>query len=243
MANDEQRAAVRAVLDLGALKVAYQPIVEFRTGTIFAYEALVRPQVDAVRSPPDLFDAAVDESLCGPLGRAIRALAVQGCPHKPLFLNIHPEEFADRYLVRTDDPLFEHEPGVYLEITESVPLSHYELCHSVLAEVRHRGIHLAVDDLGAGFSNLKYIADLSPEVVKLDRELITALHRNDRLRRLVSSLVRLCEDLDAKVVAEGIETVEEFVTLREIGVHYGQGYFLARPAFAPPTLQVDPRSL
>jgi EAL domain-containing protein (putative c-di-GMP-specific phosphodiesterase class I) len=170
-------------------------------------------------------------------------MAVEGCPDTPLFLNIHPDEFGDRYLVRPDDPLFEHSPGVFLEVTESVPLSHYEMCHSVLAELRHRGICLAVDDLGAGFSNLKYIADLAPEIVKLDRELITALHEAPRLAKLVRALVRLCEDLGAKVVAEGIETREEFLTLRELGTHYAQGYFLARPAFEPPELLVDPNSL
>jgi EAL domain-containing protein (putative c-di-GMP-specific phosphodiesterase class I) len=241
--TEEERSAARAVLDLRALKVAFQPIVEFSSGTVFAYEALVRPDIDAVRSPPTLFRAAVQERLCGPLGRIIRELAVEGCPDTPLFLNIHPEEFGDRYLVRPDDPLFEHSPGVYLEITESVPLSHYEMCHSVLTELRHRGICLAVDDLGAGFSNLKYIADLSPEIVKLDRQLIVALHEAPRLRKLVRSLIRLCEDLGAKVVAEGIETPEEYAALRDLGTHYAQGYFVARPAFEPPSVSEALRAL
>lgn len=241
--TEEERAAARATLDQSALKVAFQPIVDFATGDIFAFEALVRPELEPVRSPPNLFRAAVEEGICGPLGRAIRSLAVEGCSHAPLFLNIHPDEFGDRFLVRTDDPLFEHAPGVYLEVTESVPLSHYEMCHSVLKEIRHRGIFLAVDDLGAGFSNLKYIADLAPEIVKLDRDLISSLHEAPRLVKLVRAMVRLCEDLGAKVVAEGIETREEFLTLRDLGTHYAQGYFLARPAFEPPELLVDPNAL
>jgi EAL domain-containing protein (putative c-di-GMP-specific phosphodiesterase class I) len=91
-------------------------------------------------------------------------------------------------------------------------------------------VHLVVDDLGAGYSNLKYIADLHPRVVKLDRELIAGLSRGTRLFKLVAGIVRLCSELDARVVAEGIETVEELGAVIEAGARYGQGYLLARPA-------------
>ena len=157
--------------------------------------------------------------------------------HHPL--NVHPAEFADPWLVRPDDPMFLHEHDVFLEITESVPLSHFDYCSTVLAEVRARGIRLAVDDLGAGYSNLKYIADLEPAIVKLDRELVTAVHEHKRLMRLVRALVRLCEDQGAEVVAEGIETEDEYVVARDLGVHYAQGWFVARPANPPPPLLVD----
>ena len=112
----------------------------------------------------------------------------------------------------------------------SVPLSHYRHCHSALREIRAKGVKVAIDDLGAGYSNLKYIADLSPEVVKLDRELIMNLTRESRLHVLVTSIVDLCRRQGARVVAEGIETREEMLAVLETGAHYGQGYFLARPA-------------
>src|SRR5690606_19909865 len=131
-------------------------------------------------------------------------------------------------------PIFWHNEEVYLEITESVPIHFFEQCHSVLAEARSKGVKLAVDDLGAGFSNLKYIADLAPDVVKLDRELIAGVSVGTRQHRLMRSLVRLCEDMGARVVAEGIETVEELRAVMEAGVHYGQGYLLARPGFPLP---------
>jgi EAL domain-containing protein (putative c-di-GMP-specific phosphodiesterase class I) len=185
-----------------------------------------------------LFDEAIEKRCCGALGRVIRELATEGCPDYPLFLNLHPHEFDEGWLVRPDDPIFEHSQAVYLEITESVPLSHFTLCHSVLAELRHKGALLAVDDLGAGFSNLKYIADLAPEVVKLDRDLVTGIDRIQRQHRLVTALVRLCTELGAKVVAEGIETAEEARAVADTGAHYGQGYYYARPDFPPPGLQV-----
>ncbi len=96
------------------------------------------------------------------------------------------------------------------------------------------GACLAVDDLGAGYSNLKYIADLSPEMVKLDRELISNLRQGTRQHPLVRAIVRLSEELGTKVMAEGIETEAEARAAIETGAHYGQGYFFAKPAYPPP---------
>jgi EAL domain-containing protein (putative c-di-GMP-specific phosphodiesterase class I) len=223
---------VRSTLDPQLLRVVYQPILELDTGEVFAHEVLVR--TEQFSSPPALFETAVEGQCTGALGRIIRQLAVRGCDSHPLFLNIHPNEFDEGWLVRPDDPIFEYEPGVYLEITESVPLSHFRLCGSVLREIRSKGINLAVDDLGAGYSNLKYIADLAPEVVKLDRALVSNLADEKRLRTLVSALVRLCHDLGARVVAEGIELLDELHAVRDCGCHFGQGYLIARPAPEPP---------
>ncbi len=224
-------SAVGHVLDCEQLSVVYQPILGLQDGEVFSYEVLVRSR--QFKSPPALFDAAVEGRCAGALGRIIRRLAVQRCGDYPLFLNIHPNEFDEGWLVQPDDPIFHHEPEVYLEITESVPLSHFRLCGSVLREIRGKGIFLAVDDLGAGYSNLKYIADLAPEMVKLDRALVSNLAQDARLRKLVAALVRLCEDLGAKVVAEGIEQLDELHAARDAGAHYGQGYLIAKPQAEP----------
>ncbi len=237
-----QRAAVRprrasqipGVLAHGVLGVVYQPIVSLSDGSAFAYEALVRSTAPLYDSPEALVRVAIDAHCMGAVGRAIREVAVAGCSNYPLFLNVHPSEFEDGWLVQPDDPLFTHEHPVYLEITESVPLSHFTLCHSTLDEVRSKGVRLAIDDLGAGYSNLKYIAELEPDIVKLDRSLIGGIADAPRRSTLVGCLVRLCEHLGAHVVAEGIERPEDLAILREMGVHYGQGYLLARPSDPPP---------
>src|SRR5438067_9598727 len=221
---------MRRLLDARDVRVVYQPVVDLRTQKIFAYEALVRSKSPAFTNPMELFAAAVAESCTGELGRMIREMSVQGCPDHPLFLNIHPAELNERWIVQPDDPVFNHSSDVYLEITEGVPLTHFQLCKSILHEVRGRGIYLVVDDLGAGYSNLKYIADLYPRVVKLDRELIAGLTMDSRLYKLVAAIVRLCQELDARVVAEGIETKTELEAVIAAGARYGQGYFLARPA-------------
>jgi EAL domain-containing protein (putative c-di-GMP-specific phosphodiesterase class I) len=232
--------AIRRVIDTKQVHVVFQPIVDLKSNKIFAYEALARTKAPEFGGPMELFAAAVAEGLTGELGRLLRVLALEGCTTHPLFLNIHPAELNEKWVVQPDDPVFQHDKGVYLEITEAVPLTHFKLCQSMLAEVRGRGVHLVVDDLGAGYSNLKYIADLQPRIVKLDRELITGLTRDTRLYKLVSAIVRMCEDLDSKVVAEGIETKEELDAVTSAGARYGQGYFLARPAYPPPVVNVRP---
>jgi EAL domain-containing protein (putative c-di-GMP-specific phosphodiesterase class I) len=143
--------------------------------------------------------------------------------------------------VRPDDPVFSHDHDIYLEITESAPITHFHLCVSILREVCSRAsAHLVVDDLGAGYSNLKLIADLEPKVVKLDRNLIQNLDRKPRQQNLVKNVVRLCSDLGASVVAEGIETIAELDAVIDSGAHYGQGFLLARPAFPMPKVAWPP---
>jgi EAL domain-containing protein (putative c-di-GMP-specific phosphodiesterase class I) len=223
------------------ISVVFQPIVDMRSGKLFAYEALVRCSVPRYASPPVLFERAVTTGCTGRLGRMIREIAIPLSSGKPLFVNVHPQELQEGWLVRPDDPIFEHDHEVFLEVTESVPLTHYELCISVLRELRARGgVHLVVDDLGAGYSNLKRISDLEPRVVKLDRGLIANIDQNARQRQLVRSVVKLCGDLDALVVAEGIETVGEFNALRDSGAELGQGYLFARPAFPMPAITWPP---
>jgi EAL domain-containing protein (putative c-di-GMP-specific phosphodiesterase class I) len=238
------RAPLKAVCEIVAaedLSVVFQPIIHMDDGRLFAYEALVRCAVPAYASPPDLFQRASESGSAGELGRIIREIAVPLSSGNPIFLNVHPDELMTGWLVRPDDPIFAHDHDVYLEITESVPLTHFELCRSVLSEVRVRGgVHLVVDDLGAGYSNLKRIADLEPKVVKLDRELIVDMHLSRRQCQLIAGVVKLCVDLGAVVVAEGIECAEEYTALLDTGAHYAQGFLFARPGFPMPHVTWPP---
>ncbi len=227
--------AVQQIVSPADLSVVFQPIVDMNTGAVFALEALTRCRVPEFKNPLTLFERAAQLNCNGRLGRMIREIAVPLCSGTPLFVNVHPSELSERWLIQPDDPVFSHDSDVYIEITESVPFSHFRLCMDVLVELRSRGgIHLVVDDLGAGFSNIKRIADLEPRVVKLDRELVREIHRSKRQLILVKSVVELCAALGAMVVAEGIETLEELDALGSTGVHYGQGYLFARPAFPIP---------
>lgn len=225
---------VRA-LTVSDLGVVFQPIVDVRTGATFAHEALVRCRRPEYTAPPVLFEHAVTENACGRLGRLIREVAFQTCGDVPLFVNLHPEELASRWLVRPDDPLCFHAAPVFLEITESAAFTHFDLCLSVLRELcRRSGALLVVDDFGAGHSNLERVVDLEPSIVKLDLALTRGVHAHPRKRAVVRHVVNLCKELGARVVAEGIETVDELSCVRDLGVDFAQGYLLARPAAPPP---------
>ena len=233
--------ALMSFVQPGDLSVVFQPIIELAGGKVFSYEALVRCSLPEFRAPPKLFDRAVEQRCTGRLGRMIREIGVPLAGGKPLFVNIHPRELAEGWLVRPDDPIFLHDDAIYLEVTESVPLTHFDLCMGVLKEVCTRGgVHLVVDDFGAGYSNIKYIADLEPKVVKIDRQLVVGIEKNRRQRELVTAVVDLCHRLDSKVVAEGVETMDEYLALLDTGADYGQGYLFARPGFPLPEVPWPP---
>lgn len=238
--DDEEVDSLRALESFvkpDDLSVVFQPIIEMHSGKTFAQEALVRCRVEQYRNPIKLFEKSVQLGCTGRLGRMVREIGIPHGSGRPLFVNIHPKELSEGWLVRPDDPIFQHDDDVFLEITESVPMTHYDLCLSVLKECCSRvGIHLVVDDLGAGYSNLKRIADLEPKVVKLDRDLVFGLDRSKRQHELVKAVVDLCDRLGATVVAEGIETVDEYSAVIDTGTHFGQGYLFARPSFPPPDI-------
>lgn len=233
---EDGRRSVRSMTPRD-VDVVFQPIADLRTGRSRGYEALVRCKWEEYRSPVDLFSQAARERSCGRLGRLIREVTFVRGGGAPLFVNIHPGELESRWLVRPDDPLCFHDSEVFLEITESATFEHYDLCRDVLKEVCARtGASLAIDDLGAGFSNLERIVDLEPRIVKIDISLVRGIEKSERKRILMRHMVLLCEALGAQVVVEGIETVEELEAVRDTGAHFGQGYLLARPSYPTPAV-------
>ncbi len=215
--------------------VVFQPIVDVSNGRVFAFEALARCTDPRFPSPVVLFEAAEKEKACGRLGRLIRDVTFSTCGPNALFVNLHPQELAARWLVKTDDPIGFHDYPVFLEVTESAAFTHFDLCMGALKELcRRTGAHIVIDDFGAGYSNLERVADLAPSVVKLDLALTRDIHKRSARQIVVRHMVGMCKELGAVVVGEGVEVVDELRCLRDLGVQYAQGYLLARPAAPPP---------
>ena len=124
------------VIEQEDVQVVFQPLVDLRTKELFAYEALARTKSPHFSGPPEMFDVAVQMGRAGELGRLVRKLAVEKCKDYPLFLNVHPDEFGDGWIMQSDDPIFFHHHQIYLEITESVPLKYNDVCHGILKEIR-----------------------------------------------------------------------------------------------------------
>jgi len=235
-----KRPSVRSLRrdDIG---VVYQPIVDLTDGSTFAYEALVRCKVDAFRAPPRLFEQAEQEQCCGRLGRMIRDVSFAADVPAALFINLHPAELSERWLVRPDDPIGFHQQAVYLEITESAAFDQPELTRRVLKEVCERvDARLVVDDFGAGHSDVFRVLELEPDVVKFDRALISNADQDASKRERLDYLVDLCTELGATVVVEGIETLGELRAVRESGAPLAQGYLLGRPGNPLPVVTWDP---
>ena len=111
-----------------------------------------------------------------------------------------------------------------LEITESVVLGHAEDTISKMTELKELGISFAIDDFGAGYSGLSLLTRFQPDKIKVDAELVRDIHISGTKQAIVASVVRCCEDLGITVVAEGVETLEEWCWLQSVGIRLFQGF-------------------
>jgi EAL domain-containing protein (putative c-di-GMP-specific phosphodiesterase class I) len=151
-------------------------------------------------------------------------------------------------LLREDvtDLLLDATPGrLLVEITEHEPVRDYAALTTALAALRSAGIRIGIDDFGAGHSSLRHVLQLAPDVVKLDISITRHVDVDPSRQALVEAMLAFCSRIGALVIAEGVEEAGELITLLDLGVEYGQGWFLARPA-APevvlPVLSAVPES-
>jgi EAL domain-containing protein (putative c-di-GMP-specific phosphodiesterase class I) len=124
---------------------------------------------------------------------------------------------------------------VVLEITERTAIRDYPKFRGRLKEFRDKGYRFAVDDAGSGYAGLGSIANLEPNFIKLDISLINCIDVNFIKQSLVEGMVRFANDQNAMVIAEGVETAEEYETVKQLGVHLVQGFYLHPPAPEPAT--------
>jgi EAL domain-containing protein (putative c-di-GMP-specific phosphodiesterase class I)/GGDEF domain-containing protein len=238
----EERERARRVADLRAslrdrgVYVDYHPIVVTETREIFGYEALARGVMRSLRSPEVMFDVAAEADLVWELSRLCRARAIEGIetrlqPNELLFLNVDPHDFSDPAF---NEDEVKYPERVVIEITERTAIKDYPKFRERLRIFRERGFRFAVDDAGSGYAGLGSIANLEPDFIKLDISLINAIDTNFIKQNLVETMVKFANDHGAMVIAEGVERAEEFKTVKELGVHLVQGFFLHRPSHLPP---------
>jgi EAL domain-containing protein (putative c-di-GMP-specific phosphodiesterase class I) len=230
-----ERAALGTRFDraLGCLRMVYQPIVQWSSRRLAAYEALVRCEEDSLRRPDLLFAAAETIGRLHDLGRAIRASVARTILSTDVpvgvWVNLHPLDLTDDELFSAAAPLSAAARRVTLEITERATLDGMSDLAARLAALRGLGFRIAIDDLGAGYAGLSSFALLEPDAVKLDLSLIRGIDRNTTRQKLVQSMTRLCGELQILVVGEGVETAAERDTLAELDCDLMQGYLFARP--------------
>lgn len=222
---------------VASLWMAFQPLLSAKDRSVFGYEALLRTQ-GSLYEPSAMLDAAERLDAVWSLGRVIRAQVAwqlaRSDASSVMFVNLHPWDLMDPELFAPDAPLSQLAERVVLEITERVALDRVEDTQGRVNLLRGLGYRIAVDDLGAGYAGLASFAQLEPEIVKLDISLVRGVHSSLVKRRLVSSMVTLCQELGSLVVAEGIETEAERDVLVDLGCDLLQGFRFARPGPALP---------
>lgn len=223
---------IRAALEGGVLSMVFQPLVDLQSRNVAGYEALARFNTTPQRPPNEWFDEAASIGLQQELELMAGFLALGHLEAMPpsayLSINLSPTT-AMSPIFRE---VFEGHPieRVILELTEHAPVKDYDLLQQSLRWFRAAGGRIAIDDAGAGFASLRHILLLEPDFIKIDISLTRDIHKDPTRRALARALISFANDIEATIIAEGIETDGEIEALHDLGVRYGQGYRLGRPA-------------
>ncbi|WP_227395728.1 sensor domain-containing phosphodiesterase [Jeotgalibacillus aurantiacus] len=234
---------LRKGLDLNQFILYFQPQVEGEEGEITGFESLIRwnhPEIGLV--PPGVFiPLAESTGFIIPLGewvikesiKELKKFHDNGMDQVTMSINISPRQFLHQRLpaIINEGLLQYHIPPerLCLEITESVAMEEEDLVIERLKLFDDMGIQLSVDDFGTGFSAFVYLQEYPIKEIKIDKEFIRRLTTNHKSMAIVKTIIDLAENLDISVIAEGLETIEQWALLNELGCKRFQGYLLSRP--------------
>lgn len=237
-----------SLISQNRLSAVFQPILDFRSRSYFGFEGLIRgPQNTPLHTPAALFDSANRQGLRLELERAchatvLRAFARMNLPGR-LFLNLSPAALSDSHFAPNHMQLLLRQLNlpperIVIELTENQKIEDFSAIRDLLSAYRKTGYQIAIDDLGEGFANLRMWSEVRPEFIKIDRSLISGINQDKLKFMLVRSMQEIAEASGSRIIGEGMETPEELATVRSLGISYGQGYVIARPA---PTPDTEPR--
>jgi len=240
-------ADLRVAIEKNQFQLYYQPQVDLETGRLTGTEALIRWQrpdrVDSSElhtvSPMDFIPVAEESGLIIPIGhwvlkeacRQAKLWQEEGYPPVTMSVNVSVVQLQQQDLVEQIQEVLD-ETGLAaewleLEITESVVADDFERITAVLEKLKALGIHVAIDDFGTGYSSLSYLTRLPLDKLKIDQSFVRTTDQQSWA--IVRAVVQLARSLKLKIVAEGVETMENMHRLRDLGCHVGQGYYFSRP--------------
>ena len=228
----ERGERIDTALRPGGAEAVFQPIVDLASNETVGVEALSRFLLDPRRPPDKWFAEAwmVGRGVELELASIARAVAVltQLPSTQFMALNVAPATAMGPELAAGLAGL--DQARIVLELTEHERVDDYPGLTDALAAVRSGGTRIAVDDAGAGYATMRHILELRPDILKLDIALVRHIDQDPARRAMATALLWFASEIGAQVIAEGIETDGELKTLRNLGVPWGQGYRLARPA-------------
>lgn len=236
------------IISSESIRTVFQPIISLVDGSILGYEALSRgPEGSTLERPDDLFKAAEDNELELELEYLCRIKALERgkkiLPAKMLFINVDPNimhhekfksGFTKDFMLKSNiDPTC-----IIFEITEKTCIHDYKMFRKLIDNYISQGYKIAIDDTGAGYSGLRTLAETHPQYIKLDMDMIRDIDKKIINQALVKALADFADKTNIKIIAEGIETIDELNTLIYLGIEYGQGYLLQKPS--PEFLEITP---
>jgi diguanylate cyclase (GGDEF)-like protein len=242
--RSDQLSLLRKIIDERLLEAHFQPIIDLASGALLGYEGLIRGPADtSLHMPVELFRAAVKHGLVLRLERLCRLTVVQAFARlglqQRLFLNVRPQclalpglgTTATRELLRQLDV---QPDRIVIELTEHLPMFDFTSVRTALTGYRSLGFQVAVDDLGEGFASFRMWSELRPQYVKADMHFVQGIDHDPLKLQFLKSIQQIAQTSGSLIIAEGIETAAELEVVRDLGIPYGQGYFIARPAPQPP---------
>ena len=225
---------------LGCLSMAFQPIVSAADNSVFAFEALLRSGEELLHSPVAVFRAAERLNRVHDVGRIARdtiAATMAGSADPPiLFVNVHSHDLLDPHLLDPGSHISSFATRIVLEITERTPLDELHDLGVRIKDLRALGYRFALDNLGAGHAGVGSLAQLEPEVCKLDALLIRGIDGDSVKRDLVRAMLAVCRDMNILTICAGVETLAERDALLQLGGDLMQGYLFAKPGPAFPSV-------
>jgi EAL domain-containing protein (putative c-di-GMP-specific phosphodiesterase class I) len=223
----------RVLAGMTATRLVYQPVVDLDRGQVVGYEVLARFGDAGLRAPGPYLAAAERTGRGLELEAHLLAQALASRDAVPdgcfLAVNVSPDRLASPVmaaLLRSAGDL----TGLVLELTEHEPVDNLTALRRRIDGLRDRGALLALDDAGAGWSGLRQVAALHPDIVKLDRSLVSEVDRDEVKQGLVELVGRFVSRLGSRLLVEGVERLEELDTVRRLGVPLAQGWLLGRPS-------------
>ena len=235
----QRRKEFMGLVFAGKVTSVYEPIVDVATKTVFGYEALARgPEGTEFHSPLVLFENAVKENLIFELDCLCRRSGLLGAEGLPagtkLFLNvrpttIHDPSFKPEALIRTLESSQLRPSDLVFEISEQESIRSFDVFREVRDEYGKLGFQFALDDTGAGYASLEAVMELEPEFIKVDRAFVRDIDKDPARRTLLRALHAVAEDTGARIIAEGLDRLEELETLGEMGIPFGQGWLFGKP--------------
>lgn len=237
--NDNYYEEFCNIIETENINSVFQPIISLKNGSVIGYEALSRgPENSSMKSPEVLLNIAKEYDKLWEIEELFRSKSLETISKKnietKIFLNINPsimdsikfrnsftKEYLKKYCLGYENIIF--------EITEKEKVEDRRSFRSAIEDRKSENYEIAIDDFGAGYSGFGRICDIRPDYIKIDIDIIREVDKDDTKKALIKSIYEFSKLSGCKLIGEGIETEAEMKTLIEIGVQYGQGYFIQKP--------------